>query len=631
MAMAESNSAVMTPNRNPLSRKLHKILESDLDNDKETLEALKVLSDCLDKNTLQARRNLRSDLEKRSLALNEEFLGCVKELVQQVRGLQEETSHMKGCCDDMQKRLLAAKSRTSGLLRETSQLQCKSRLLDMKSKVASSFLHKFQLSPEQLRLLSGAPEKLGISIGSQRQIGDEFFQAMHRVQEIHEDCKVLLHMSKQRAGLEIMESMAIQLESAYERLYHWTQNQCRLMTGEIPDFNVNLRCALKELKKRPVLFQYCIDEYIIARRTALVQSFIDALTRDGLSGRPMELHSHDPVRYCGDMLGWLHQAIATENDHVFGLLAEEDYERAVSILIMITEGCCRPLNVRIEQVIVTTDSAVVAYKLVNLLCYYCGVFLKNLSSTAPLVKTVSDLTELQSKMFFSTLNTQVSKILGEIQAPLIDLSPTFKQSELLNLLQQLLSSRDMTVFTGDNQNQDLRMILSCCIDPLIQHCNVSVSTMTMVDRSIYLINCLYVIQSTVSLYEFTDRQVESLEMQIQSHMDKLSSEQFRHLLGLTGLADFHDALFHRELAEEDYRSLDGCSEKLRALISAPDQFQLNQSRLVTSGRLREDIMKRAIDRFCGAYESVFDDVVAAKMEVGVLTYTPQQTRQLLLN
>lgn len=623
--MADSNSAVMAPSRNPLSRKLHKILESDLDNDRETLDALKVLSDCLDKNTLQARRNLRSDLEKRSLALNEEFLGCVEELVQQVKGLQEETSHMKGCCDDMQKRLLAAKSHTSGLLRETSQLQCKSRLLDMKSKVALSFLHKFQLSPEQLRLLSGT----SMGLGSHGRIGDEFFQAMHRVQEIHEDCKVLLHMSKQRAGLEIMESMAIQLESAYERLYHWTQNQCRIMTGEIPDFNANLCRALKELKKRPVLFQYCIDEYVIARRTALVQSFIDALTRDGISGRPMELHSHDPVRYCGDMLGWLHQAIATENDHVFGLLAEEDHERAISILSMITEGCCKPLHVRIEQVIVTTDSAVVAYKLVNLLRYYCGVFLKNLSSTAPLVNTVSDITEFQSKMFFGTLNAQVSKILGEIQTPLLDLSPTLKLSNLLSLLQQLLSSRDMTVYTGDNQNQDLRMILSCCIDPLVQHCNESVSSMTKLDRSIYLINCLYVVQSTVSLYEFTDRQVETLEMQIQSHMDKVSSEQFGHLLGRTRLANFHGALSHREMTEEDYQSIDGCSEKLRALISAPDKFQLNQSRLVTSGRLREDIMKRAVDKFCGAYESVFN---AAKTEGGVLmTYTPQQTRQLLLN
>jgi len=624
---------VLTTHQNPLSRKLYKILESDLDNDKETIEALKVLSDCLDKNTLQARRNLRSDLEKRTLALNEEFLGCVKELVEQVKGLQDETNHMRECCDDMQKRLVAAQRRTSGLLKETSELQCKSKSLDMKSKVASSFLNKFQLTSDQLRILSG--EGLGSTSSSQPPINDDFFQAMHRVQEVHEDCKVLLHMSKQRAGLEIMESMAVLLESAYEQLYHWTQNQCRLMTGEVPDFNANLRRALKELQKRPVLFQYCIDEYVIARRTALVQSFLDALTREGTSGRPMELHSHDPVRYCGDMLGWLHQAIATESDHVSGLIAVEDEsERAVAILTMITEGSCRPLHVRIEQVIISTPNSVIAYKLVNLLRYYFGVFLKNLSPTAPLVKTVSDLSELQSKMFFSTLNAQVSKILGDIQPPLTDLSPTSKLSDLLGLLQELLSSRDMTVFTEDSQNQDLRMILSCCIDPLIQHCNASVAPLSKVDRSIYLINCLYLVQSTVSLYEFTDRQVENLDMQIQSHRDKVSSEQLVHLPRRTSLSGFYASLARGSVTDSDFQSIANCSQQLRTLISAPDQYQLSQSKLVTSGKVREEILKLALERFCEVYESIFNAIIEEKGESAIsafLTYTPQQTRQLLLN
>ena len=623
---------VLTTHQNPLSRKLYRILESDLDSDKETIEALKVLSDCLDKNTLQARRNLRSDLEKRTLALNEEFLGCVKELVEQVKGLQDETNHMRECCDDMQKRLVAAKRRTSGLLKETSQLQCKSKSLDMKLKVASSFLNKFQLTPSQLRILSG--ESLGSS-STQPPINDDFFQAMHRVQEVHEDCKVLLHMSKQRAGLEIMESMAVLLESAYEQLYHWTQNQCRLMTGEVPNFNANLRRALKELQKRPVLFQYCIDEYVIARRTALVQSFLDALTREGTSGRPMELHSHDPVRYCGDMLGWLHQAIATENDHVSGLIAvDEERERVVSVLSMITEGSCRPLYVRIEQVVISTPNSVTAYKLVNLLRYYFGVFLKNLSPTAPLVKTVSDLSELQSKMFFSTLNAQVSKILGDNQPPLTDLSPTPKLSELLRLLQELLNSRGMTVFIEDSQNQDLRMILSCCIDPLIQHCNESVAPLSKVDRSIYLINCLYLVLSTVSLYEFTDRQVENLDMQIQSHRDKVSSEQLDHLLSRTCLSGFYESLKGGTVTDSDFQSITNCSQHLRTLISAPDQYQMSQSKLVTSGKVREEILKNAMERFCGVYESIFNAIIEEKGESAIsafLTYTPQQTRQLLLN
>lgn len=38
--------------------------------------------------------------------------------------------------------------------------------------------------------------------------------------------------------------------------------------------------------------------------------FIGALTRGGAGGmpRPIEMHAHDPRRFIGDMLAWVHQA-----------------------------------------------------------------------------------------------------------------------------------------------------------------------------------------------------------------------------------------------------------------------------------------------------------------------------------
>ena len=609
--------------QNPLSRKLNKILENNLDNDKDTLEALEVLSGFLDKNTLQARRNLRSDLEKRSLILNESFLQCISHLVEQVQSLQGEVATMKVCCDDMQQRLTAAKTRTSGLLKETSELQVKNKQLEMKSKVVAAFLSKFELTQEELQTLSG---------GRSHSVGDGFFAAMTRVKRIHEDCKLLLRTSQQRAGLEIMESMAIHLEGAFEQLYHWTQNQCRMMNTDLPEMSKKLRQALKELKERPILFQYCVDEYSIARRMALVRCFIDALTREGSSGRPIELHSHDPVRYCGDMLGWLHQAIATENDHISSLLGEQGDERAVSILGMVTEGACRPLHVRVEQVIVSTTDAVIAYQLVNHLRYYQGVFQGLLNPTAPLVQTITDLTDLQSKMFFSTLNVQVAKILEGLETPLPDLAPVAKISELLTLLQSILTSRDMTVLTSDNHERDLRQIMSSCLDPLIQSCSECVSGFSRLDRAVYMINCLYLIQSTVSLYEFTERQLESLESQIQTHLGTVITEQTSHLLGAVGLSDFRSALTHGQLSEEHFKTLEGCSDQLTALTLTPDQYQLSQCRLLTSSRLREEANQRAVVEFTGAYEAVYAAISTEKglaTVVTVLQHSPEQLRQLL--
>lgn len=76
---------------------------------------------------------------------------------------------------------------------------------------------------------------------------------------------------------------------------------------------------------------YCLDEYATARRGTVVQGFIDALTRNGGRSRdhqqqyrPIELHAHDPIRYTGDILAWLHQSVASEKENLVQLLAECD-------------------------------------------------------------------------------------------------------------------------------------------------------------------------------------------------------------------------------------------------------------------------------------------------------------------
>jgi len=64
------------------------------------------------------------------------------------------------------------------------------------------------------------------------------------------------------------------------------------------------------------------------RHHALFRRFISALTRGGPGGlpRPIEVHAHDPLRYVGEMLGWLHQVfhllldIQTNIKHSFQIM-----------------------------------------------------------------------------------------------------------------------------------------------------------------------------------------------------------------------------------------------------------------------------------------------------------------------
>lgn len=67
------------------------------------------------------------------------------------------------------------------------------------------------------------------------------------------------------------------------------------------------------------------------RQSTLLSAFIDALTRGGPSGlpRPIELHAHDPMRYVGDMLAWVHQVIAAECEFLESLFGVKGDGRMV--------------------------------------------------------------------------------------------------------------------------------------------------------------------------------------------------------------------------------------------------------------------------------------------------------------
>lgn len=141
------------------------------------------------------------------------------------------------------------------------------------------------------------------------------------MQKIHSDCRVLVQSSGRHAtALDIMEQMAAIQENALEGLYRWTQAQCRSVeTSENPAL---LILAMKHLQERPTMLKYIIDEYCAIKRSALVQAFLEAVTQGGPHGtpKPIELHAHDPPRYVGDMLAWLHQTIPSETESIRSLL-----------------------------------------------------------------------------------------------------------------------------------------------------------------------------------------------------------------------------------------------------------------------------------------------------------------------
>uniref|UniRef100_A0A8C5LRM5 Conserved oligomeric Golgi complex subunit 6 n=1 Tax=Leptobrachium leishanense TaxID=445787 RepID=A0A8C5LRM5_9ANUR len=604
-----SNSSTSVQTSNPLSRKLNKILETRLDNDKEMLEALKALSTFFAENSLRSRRNLRGDIERRSLAINEEFVAIFKNVKEELESINEDVQAMSNCCQDMTSRLKAAKEQTQDLIVKTTKLQAENQRLEIRAQVANAFLDKFQLTSEEMNILRGNREG---------PLTEDFFKVLGRVKQIHNDVKLLLRTNQQTAGLEIMEQMALLQETSYERLYRWAQNECRTLTQESCDISPILSQAMEALQDRPVLYKYTMDEFGTARRSAVVRGFIDALTRGGPGGtpRPIEMHSHDPLRYVGDMLAWLHQATASEKEHLEALLKQVTIpgveDTIQEVVGHITEGVCRPLKVKTY--------------LFYIYMFYVDTFLSPAivgTSGSTLLTTIEEMHLLSKKIFFNSLSLHASKLMDKVELPPADLGPSSSLNQTLTLLREVLVSHDSSVVPLDARQADFVQVLSCVLDPLLQMCTMSASNLGTADMATYMVNSLYMMKTTLALFEFTDKRLEILQFQIEAHLDTLINEQASFVLTKLGLSQIYSCVQQHKPEQVQFDRY----------LAAPDSLLMPQLNFFLSATVKEQVIKQSTELVFLAYgelhEAVMNPVNGYKDPTSILHRSPQQVQTLL--
>ncbi|KAG7156308.1 Conserved oligomeric Golgi complex subunit 6-like [Homarus americanus] len=568
------NASGEKPQNNPLSRKINKILETRLENDKDTLDALKELSTFFSDNTLRSRRNLRGEIEKRSVGISEEFVHALRDVKEAVDDIYTEVSSMNEVCVDMKHRLQATKSETRHLIHQTTSLQNQSNKLHMEEDVADAFVQNFQLTSEEVSIIKGSSRESPIT--------QEFFATGH-----------------QKTALDVMEQMNICREAALERLYRWCQSQCRP-----PDPSPLLTQALAALQERPVLFNLVVDEWIVVRRGWVVRGFLDALTIGGPGGapRPIELQAHDPLRYVGDMLAWVHQALPSEREAAQILFAK------CTNMASISESVCRPLKTRIEQMIVTDQrregrkKPVQLYKISNLLRFYHNTILQ-VTDAGLLVATLDELHQLSHKMFISALQSQVSHVSDRIEPPGEMLAPTPGVARTLGLLTEVVTAATI----ADDAQHDFKQIVSCVVDPLVNAINESASGLGAVESAVYLLNCFHQLHSTLSLLHATGEKLEMIQGQIDAQLDTLAQEQISGVCHSVGVASMYPFITNPPTTPLSQNPacqplvIQAFMSKLDGFLAAPDHLMLPHTRLLLSSNFRRTLQQRTAEAITSVY------------------------------
>ncbi|KAF7049905.1 hypothetical protein CFC21_058360 [Triticum aestivum] len=631
-----------------VSRKLKKVLETRTDSP-DLLASLGALSTFYEHNTPQARRNLKSSVEQRALAINRHFLDASLPAQKALDRVEGEVHALDDSWKKIEEALSSCSASTGDIISTTERLQQELEVITQRQEIVSCFLRDYQLSNEEIHALR------------EEDIDEKFFKALLHVQEIHSNCKVLLRTHHQRAGLELMDMMSVYQEGAYERLCRWVQVECKkLGDTDNPEVSELLKKAVRCLKERPVLFKYCAEEVANMRHHALFRRFISALTRGGPGGlpRPIEVHAHDPLRYVGDMLGWLHQALASERELIAALLdpdaisdsgpanhrhsvREGDSSKGESdftfVLDRIFEGACRPFKVRVEQVLQSQPSLIVSYKLSNTLEFYGYTISELLGVDTSLCNTIWSLRDATQRTFFNILKSRGEKLLRYPPLVAVDLSPPPAVREGVSLLLELISTYNSMMISASGKGLNFDPVISAILDPIIQSGESS--------SKVYLINCLSAIEEPLMDQEVATSYVKNLRSMIETHTRALVDKEADSILSKCGLSSKmpymknysstdgeDDARPLADVVETSPQMLLECLKAFYGIVTGTEG-SLPEFEQLQVPRLRSDACYGLARALAEAYELIYKAVMDPKNcypdPRSLVKHSPEQIRTIL--
>ncbi|ETN46641.1 uncharacterized protein HMPREF1541_00827 [Cyphellophora europaea CBS 101466] len=644
--LSPGEDGITSRSANALSTKLATVLSASYA-DSEIREALRLFDIRDVQSEYQKSQTLKSIAEKEIIDANARIVGDFGHVAEQLKRVGVLLARLNDTCDQMRGHILAAKQESAPVLEEASILLARKQEGEAKQQLLEVFCKHFTLSDADLKTLTSSAEPLD----------ERFFVVLQRVQQIHKDCEILLGTETQRLGLELMEQTTRNLDAGFKKLYTWIQREFKGLDLEDPHISGSIRRALRVLSDRPTLFQNCLDFFAQARETTLSEAFQGALTGTG-SGQAIEFSTHDPLRYVGDMLAWIHSAAVSEKEALEGLFisdaneiskglavghtsepwarvrrpggvderAEEDDtsehvfdgQKALSDLVSRNMvGVCQTLHQRIEVAVKNSGDPVLMYKVFNLLTFYQEIFSKLIGSGTTIDNTLVQLETAVLGLFKDTMDEEVGAATADT-TPSPDLSPPTFLHVALKQFTDIARSRGPQM-TGS----ELERLFSAVLSGIVDACADGASQLLEVRESnIYKANYLTALQmslrSILSQVPPISLPLDKVNSELQTIRDSLSESVTTSLLdasGIGALLQEADTRPDKEMRRKWFiENLTNAALVLDDfLASGLMDAQEGLSRMSDKSAAK-DIIGEAVDRFCAEFDELEGMIHQADME-----------------
>lgn len=617
--------------------------------DSEFRDALSLLDGRGITNSAAARRQLRLSLQKEVIESNGDIIFEFGKVSDQLRRIGATINKLNKSYDEIKSHISAAHDSTDSVIHDASSLMTQRRQVETKQQLLTAFDKHFLLSEQELTALTSTAES----------VDEQFFVVLNKAKRIRKDCETLLGFENQALGLEIMAQISRNLNLAFQKLYRWIQREFKTLNLENPHMGSPIRRALRVLAERPTLFQSCLDLFVETREQVLSDTFFNALTGSSLAGvqdrsvKPIELAAHDPLRYVGDMLAWIHSAAVSEREaleilfisegdeiakgiqagrenEIWHLVEDEDGAEAtfdpVKALNELVDrdmsGAARVLRQRLEQVIQTNEEVILAYKLANFLNFYRVTFSKLLTPESGLVESLQSLETEALRQFRSLMRDYVVNLQGEFQQIPSSLEPPEFLHEAFEQLAAVMKTYETCLTPTESRETDFQPILAESFDPFIAGCEGMAESLAHPSNSIFSINCAKIAIAVLSTYDFTHGRTSKLRDEVDKNARKLVDSQYLFFRRESGLDTLFASLEPLSEKKEDIQkmralpafqpaSLEMASRTLDNFLASALMDAMENVQHLQDSRLAREITEEAAEKFCTDFGRLEDMLMSA--------------------
>ncbi|SCU90959.1 LAMI_0E04214g1_1 [Lachancea mirantina] len=608
-----------------------------------------------------ARQSLKSNLEHLLLQNNLTFLENIRPVVNKIQRLSEPIE-----------RTLTIGNRVCEKRPTPIPDEVWCRIKDKQEQLQTLKMQKTVLSAVRDSLTLSQIEDHAIR---NAEIDTEFLLVVNRIMIIKERATYLLTLPSAEAGKALLKHVNSQLEIANKRIYNYLVDFLydlqsayrtfgeRSFTSNDKTFVVFRKCLVYLSSDLPYFSEF-LKRVVKMRSQAALDNFLSQFDVESSSeSKPIILSAHDPIRYLGDVLAYVHSLIVNEADFVNSMFDfqtfDEEEDSPQSIINknqkFLSELNLKALNdimvplensirIRLEQIIRFEDDILTNFDIFDLLKLYEMIFTKyGIFEDSTLIRNLNALENVSSNKIGSTLTDTLSTIdtrqeigadllppswLAEYLTTLCGVFARYEKSSYPEDAKQIVSVEFLNETTGRLVNDKLEEFL---------HKNFPDMKRNPSEKENFLvaqINCFDNVISKLKPFKSTvfdndGNILIKVENQMQSSIKALTEFESRLLFQKTGLElyfNLFNMIFPVESVQDelDYDMYLSTLEnpimnltKIRESVEKPvsdlmpaalDEFQKNKVFHIMSPRIGEQITNTCLRQLLRFYQ-VFRQVL----------------------